>query len=109
MFSGCEASGRHGQVGCLDTSLLPPQYSLDLPGVGGGLVQGDSLWSHQVGGRRSLVSSSEVVPVDSMGPSACQTISSQAVLWLVFCIVLVLITKKQNPVCASPGQSWGSQ
>ena len=39
MFSGCEASGSHGQVGCLDASLLPPQHSLDLPGVGG-RVQG---------------------------------------------------------------------
>ena len=35
VFSGCEASGSHGQVGCLDASLLPPQHSLDLPGVGG--------------------------------------------------------------------------
>lgn len=95
MFLGCEAS-RESRAGwplgrLTIASTIQPGLAR---GEGG---RGGSLQSHQVGGRRSLVSSSEVVPVDSMGPSACQTVCGQAVLWLVSCVVLVLITKKTKP------------
>ena len=42
--------------------------------------------------------------MDSMGPSACQPVSSQAVLWLVFCIVLALITKNKTPFVLAQGK-----
>ena len=76
--------GSHRHVGRLDALRLTPQYSSDLPWQGSG--QGGSLWSHRVGRRRSLVSSSELVPVDSMGPSVCPHLQSRsAVVGVLYC------------------------
>ena len=55
-------------------------------------------WDHWVWGRKSLASSSKVVPVASMGPSACQTVSIKACFgWcsVLFCFWFGFDCKKK--------------
>lgn len=72
--------GGQGQDGRLGAPMAAPHCDLDLASV--------SLHRKCIRDRNSLVSSSKVVPVDSMGSSAHQAVPIKAFFWLVFCIIL---------------------